>query len=133
MKILWVLTVVGGVLWNATASWSAEPLRDSLEKGLLEEEANQNLNGAIQAYQAVLDRFAEERRIAATATFRLGECYRKQGKTNEAFAEFQRVVREFGDQPQLAQLSRRYLARYGMLPRPEHQPIPSRFIASLAG
>lgn len=81
----------------------------ALQKGLFEEEANHDLNAAIQEYQVVITRFDQDRKIAATAIFRLGECYRKQGNTNEANAQFQRIVREFPDQTQLAALSRQYL------------------------
>ena len=79
-----------------------------LQKGLFEEEANRNLDAAILAYQAVIDRTDKDRQFVATAIFRLGECYRKQGKTNEAGAQYQRVLREFADQKELAKLSRDY-------------------------
>src|SRR5207244_7334092 len=72
----------------------AADLSEALQKGLLEEEANHNLDAAIQAYQSVINQYDDQRKIAATAVFRLGECYRKQGKTNEAAAQHQRVGRE---------------------------------------
>ena len=80
-----------------------------LQKGLFEEEANRNLDAAILAYQAVIAQTDKDRQFAATAIFRLGECYRKQGKTNEANAQYQRIVREFADQKELATLSRQQL------------------------
>ncbi|MGZ4988619.1 MAG: ankyrin repeat domain-containing protein, partial [Limisphaerales bacterium] len=46
---------------------------------------------------------------AATAIFRLGECYRKQGKTEEANKQYQRILAEFRDQTQLVDVSRNYL------------------------
>src|SRR5688572_14739936 len=52
-------------------SAAADNLSAALQKGLLEEEANHNLDAAIQAYQAVVDQFGDQRRIAATAVFRL--------------------------------------------------------------
>ncbi len=79
-----------------------------LQKGCFEEEANRNLDAAIQAYQAVIDRTDKDRQFVATAIFRLGECYRKQGKTNEAVCQYQRILREFADQKELAKLSREY-------------------------
>jgi len=54
--------------------------------GAVREEANQNLGAAIQAYQAMASQFDKDRKLAATAIFRLGECYRKQGNTNDAAA-----------------------------------------------
>jgi ankyrin repeat protein len=85
----------------------------SLQKGLFEEEANHNLEAAIQAYQTVVTQFDKDRKIAATAVFRLGECYRKQGNTNQATAQYERVLREFADQAQLIPLSRQNLTALG--------------------
>src|SRR3569832_2660228 len=69
-------------------------LSNLLSKGLFEEEANHNLSEAIRTYQQVVDRFDIDRKLAATAVFRLGECYRKQGGTNPAAAQNRRVLRE---------------------------------------
>src|SRR5439155_16022703 len=84
-----------------------------LQKGLLEEEANHNLDAAIQAYQSVVNQYDDQRKITATAVFRLGECYRKQGKTNEAVAQYQRVIQDFSDQDSLVGPSERNLAALG--------------------
>ena len=83
--------MVGLVLGVAMQVCAADALTEALQKGLFEEEANQNLEAAIKAYQDVLGRADEQRRVAATALFRLAECYRKQGKTNEASAEYRRI------------------------------------------
>ncbi|HZQ48111.1 MAG TPA: ankyrin repeat domain-containing protein [Verrucomicrobiae bacterium] len=80
-----------------------------LQQGLLEEEANHNLQAAITAYQAVITQTEKNRQFEATAIFRLGECYRKLGRTNEANAQYQRILNEFADQTELATLSRSYL------------------------
>ena len=58
--------------------------------------------------------FDKDRQLAATAVFRLGECYRAQGKTNEAAAQYQRILRDFSDQNTLATLSRQDLTGMGM-------------------
>ena len=83
---------------------------------MFEEEANQNLGAAIQAYQTVASQFDKDRKLAATAIFRLGECYRKQGNTNDAAAQYERVLREFSDQPTLVTLSRQNLTTLGSTP-----------------
>ena len=80
-----------------------------LQKGLFEEEANRNLDAAIKAYQGVITQTEKDRQFAATAIFRLGECYRKQGNTNDATVQYQRILREFPDQTELAKLSRQQL------------------------
>src|SRR2546422_3609061 len=92
---------------------AADNPNEALQKGLLEEEANHNLDAAIQAYQTVINQFDDQRKIAATAVFRLGECYRKQGKTNEAVAQYQRVGRDFTDQDALVKLSAQNLSALG--------------------
>lgn len=102
----------GGLTQAATNDTTA-----LLQKGLFEEEANHNLPAAIQAYQSVVNQFDQDRKLAATAVFRLGECYRRQGKTNEAGAQYQRVLREFADQAPLIELSRQNLAALGVAPQ----------------
>ena len=98
----------------ATQVMAADPISDALQKGLFEEEANHNLDAAIKAYQSVIDQTAEQRKFTATAVFRLGECYRKLNKTNEAVAQYQRVVREFSDVSPLATLSQQNLVGLGI-------------------
>ena len=97
-------------------SAATNDLSSALQQGLFEEEANRNLPAAISAYEAVSRQFDKNRALAATAVFRLGECYRKQGQTNEAAAHYERILRDFADQQQLVTLSRQNLAGMGMTP-----------------
>src|SRR4051812_38091728 len=85
---------------------AADALTQSLQQGLFEEEANHNYDAAIKSYQSVISQADEHRKVVATALFRLGECFRKLGKTNEATAQYQRIIRDFTDQEQLVKLSR---------------------------
>ena len=94
-------------------SAATNDLSGLLQKGLFEEEANRNLEAAAQAYQTVSAQFDKDRKLAATAIFRLGEIYRKQGKTNEAAGQYERIVREFADQDTLVTLSRQNLSALG--------------------
>jgi ankyrin repeat protein/tetratricopeptide (TPR) repeat protein len=89
----------------AVPACAAEDLSPVLQQALFEEEANHNLDAAIKGYQSVVAQADEERKLAATAVFRLGECYRKLGKTNDAIAQYQRVLDQFGDQTNLVTLS----------------------------
>lgn len=108
------LTVLGTTAFAATNDATL-----ALQKGLFEEEANHDFNAAIHDYQAVIRQFDQDRKLAATAVFRLGECYRKQGNTNDANAQYERIVREFSDQAPLVALSRSYLAAAGQSPTVE--------------
>jgi ankyrin repeat protein len=101
------------LLVPVVASAATNELTGALQRGLFEEEANGNLTAAAEAYQTVSAQFDHNRKLAATAIFRLGEVYRKQSKTNEAAAQYERIVREFADQEPLATLSRQNLAGLG--------------------
>ena len=94
---------------------AADEVTTALQQGLFEEEANQNLDAAIKAYQSVLERHDEQRKLASTALFRLGECYRKLGRTNDAVAQYQRLLRDYSDQTTLVTITRQNLA--GLSPR----------------
>jgi ankyrin repeat protein len=104
------------VLLAPAARAATNDLTSAIQRGLFEEEANQNLGAAIQAYQSVASQFDKDRKLAATAIFRLGECYRKQGNTNDAATQYQRILRDFSDQPTLVTLSRQNLAALGTAP-----------------
>lgn len=79
----------------------AESLEEKLQKGLFEEEANHNLSAAIEQYQSVVSQADQQRKLAATALFRLGESYRKLGREAEARDAYARLRRDFSDQQQL--------------------------------
>jgi len=120
MKMNWL---VGSVFLAGTMMLRAQTndLSAALRQGLFEEEANRNLNAAISNYQALATQFDQDRQIAATAIFRLGECYRKLGQTNDAVVQYQRIVREFSDQQTLATLSQQNLTGLGVASQPHFQ------------
>ena len=95
-----------------SAGWLAaqDRMADTLRKAVVEEESQHNLTAAVADYQAVVAQFDEGRKTAATALFRLAECYRKQGKGEQAKPAYQRVVQEFADQGKVAEQSRTVLA-----------------------
>ena len=112
MKIkFWILATT--LALTAMARAATNDLTVLLQKGLFDEEANRDLTAAIADYQSLASAFDKDRQLAATAIFRLGECYRKLGKTNEAAAQYQRLIKEFSDQPTLVNLSRQNLAGMG--------------------
>ena len=85
------------------SSWNS--LEDKFRMALIEEETGQQLDPAIQAYKEVIAALDEQRKMAVTAIFHLGECYRKQGKTNEALAQYERIVRDFSEQQPVVELA----------------------------
>src|SRR5437764_9101249 len=97
------------VMMMAAGRCSAQDaMAEALRKGIVKEETQQNLAGAIQNYQAVLDRFDEARKTAATALLRMAECYRKQGNVPQAAAAYGRILRDFADQGKVAEEARRH-------------------------
>jgi tetratricopeptide (TPR) repeat protein len=103
--LLTVVMLVGA----AALAGAQDRLADQLKKGIVQEETSQNPEKAMQAYKAIVAQFDEDRKVAATALYRLAECYRKAGMRTEAQAAYQRIVREFGDQTAMADSSRRQL------------------------
>jgi len=113
MKMKFILTAFALLAASGLAAAATNDVSALVQRGLFEEEANHQLDAAIGDYKEAIEQFDHDRKLAATAIFRLGECYRKQGKTNEAGAQYERIVREFPDQTQLAQLSQGYLPAGG--------------------
>ena len=111
MKTKFCLLVI---LLSAVVAHAQTNLMTLLQQGLFEEQANRNLDAAIADYQSLAIQFDKDRQLAATAIFRLGECYRMEGKTNEAAQEYQRILNDFSDQTALATLSRENLVGMGM-------------------
>src|SRR5689334_16408807 len=111
------------MLSGIAAYGATNDLTGLLQKGLFEEEANRDLSAAISNYQTLANAFDKDRQMAATAIFRLGECYRKLGKTNEAVLQYERIVREFSDQQTLVTLSKQNLAGLGVSSQNEPTPV----------
>jgi ankyrin repeat protein len=112
----WILALT--LALAAIAHGATNGLTALLQKGLFEEEANRDLSAAIANYQSLASAFDKDRQLAATAIFRLGECYRKLGKTGEAAVQYQRIIKEFSDQQTLVILSRQNLAGLGVSDSP---------------
>jgi tetratricopeptide (TPR) repeat protein len=86
-----------------------------LRQAIIEEEVNQKLDKAIDAYTKILAHHDEDRKVAATALFHLAECNRKLGRKEKAVDAYQRVLREFADQAALSNASRNTLTQaYGI-------------------
>src|ERR1051325_6720479 len=98
-KICAVLVLV----LTAAVLRAEDSLADRLQKALFEEEANHNLDAAIEQYQSIVSLTAEQRKIAATALYRLAQCYRKLGREEESRKMLAQLAREFPEQGQFAE------------------------------
>jgi len=88
------------------------PAKLLLEEATKKEVVDGDLKGAIETYQKILALEGVPRAVAARALLHLGQCYEKLGNT-EARKAYERIVREFGDQPEEAKLARGRLAALG--------------------
>ena len=116
MRTLFCLVLV---LAGSVFARSAEPLEQAFQSALLAEEARRDLDAAIRGYEAIVAQVDAQRAIAATAVFRLGECYRKQGRAQDAVAQYQRLLRDYPGESTLVRLSRENLVALGVDPSPE--------------
>jgi Tol biopolymer transport system component len=73
---------------------------------------------AIQIYKDILSRYPKNRTAVAKALVAIGQCYEKLGETQaqEARKAYERVVREYADQSELAAQARVRLAALGQQP-----------------
>nr|AEI30665.1 hypothetical protein LDC_03182 [uncultured microorganism] len=103
------------VFWGAWAARGAT-LEETFNQALIAEEGRRDYEAARSGYEEVVRLLDSQRRLAATAVFRLGEVYRKLNRTNDAVAQFERVLRQFPDEGILVQLSQQNLAALGRGP-----------------
>lgn len=73
----------------------AQTSKELLANGLFAEEANGDLKTATEAYESLLKSYEDERKIAATALFRLAEIRGKEENQAEAVRLLKRLLVEF--------------------------------------
>ena len=90
------------------------------EKALYYEEAQGDLQKAIDLYKKVLEEFPEDREVAAKAQLHIGLCFEKLGHT-EAVKAYELVVENFADQKEPASTARARLA--ALMARKTEKPV----------
>jgi len=81
---------------------------DLFQKGLVQERTEGDLDEAIRLYKQIVAEHKDDRVLVAKALVQMGQCYEKLGRA-EARKAYERVVREFADQPEPVQTARRHL------------------------
>jgi Tol biopolymer transport system component len=113
----WILaTILGGILAAAFPligqGDDPEVLYEAAKK---KEVVDGDLDAAIAMYRELLEKAGANRSLTASTLLRLGDCYEKLGGA-EARKAYERVVRDFGDQKDLAATARTRLSALGRPP-----------------
>ena len=109
MKLQPIWWVVLSLLLLAVSSGYAQQSAGALlQSGLYKEDVNGDLEAAIEIYERVLKEFPKDRPVAAKALLHIGLCYEKLGK-QEAQKAYQRLIKEYTDQPEPVQTAREHL------------------------
>lgn len=87
----------------------AADIAELMEKAIYTEESVGDLDEAIKVYEQVLAESQAADEVAAQAQFRIGECYAKQGKEEEAKAAFQSVIDNYPNVKALVAKARKQL------------------------
>ena len=92
-----VLAMLGSVVLIAQQSQ-----HELFERARLLEDSNQDLAEAISLYEQVADQANGERVLAAPARLRLGLLYARLGRQSEARNAYERVLRDYAEQTEIA-------------------------------
>jgi len=108
--------VLAGLTFGLVAL-AAESGAELFQKALTAERAAGNLEEAIKLYQRVAKEFASDRALAAKALVQEARCYEKLGQDN-AVRIYERVSREYKDQPEPSATANARLAALKLSDRP---------------
>jgi tetratricopeptide (TPR) repeat protein len=104
------LLLIAALFFNTNTSLSLQTAEQLFEKAIQLEEAKGELKKAIEVYQTIVNKFRDNRPIAAKAQLHIGMCYEKLGKQAAKMA-YMKVIREFADQEEVVREARIRLSR----------------------
>ena len=87
----------------------AQTGHDLLQQALVKEQAEGNLQEAIQLYERIVEEYGGDRALAARALVQIGRCYERLG-SQEAESAYQRVVSDYADQTEFVAQAQELLA-----------------------
>ena len=93
------------MLASGAGALAASP-SETLQKAIYTEETVGNLDEAIKLYELVIADGKEARNAAALAQYRLALIYLKRGKTSEANAAFEKLIKEYPEEKDLVAKAR---------------------------
>ena len=94
------LLLIAALFFITNTSLSQQTAGQLFEKALYMEEATGELKKAIEVYQTIVNKFRDNRPVAAMAQLHIGICYEKLGK-QAAIKAYMKVIREFADQEEV--------------------------------
>jgi Tol biopolymer transport system component len=101
-----VLSTIGVVVALTGGGFAQRNRADvDLQGAIRTETVDGDLQKAVRQYQAIVSTHASDRAIVAAALVHMADCYQKLGGA-QAQQIYERVVREYGDQPQQVALAR---------------------------
>jgi len=109
MKTLRISLLAVALTLLVDAPALAQTGHDLLQQALIQEQAEGNLQAAIQLYERIVKEFGNDRALAARALVQMGKCHEKLG-SQEAEKAYQRVVRDYADQSEFVAQARELLA-----------------------
>ena len=107
MKRTLSLATIFAAVWLVSAAL-AETGNELFQKALVKERSEGNLKEAIKLYQQVVDKYGNDRALAAKALVAIGESQEKLGES-EARKTYERIVREYKDQKEAVTAARAHL------------------------
>ena len=115
------LLLVACLYLSTTAAFSQQLSEQLYEKALYMEEISGELQKAIEVYQTIIEKYPEDRPVAAKAQLHIGICYEKLGmkKAQKAYKD---VVNNYPDQHRAVAIAKEKLNRLLAVQQVIHKP-----------
>jgi Tol biopolymer transport system component len=107
--LLIVILGVGGILFDANSAQGVSEAERQLQKAILLEDIDGDLQAAIEQYKKIVAENGRDRAVTARALLRLAGCYEKLGR-DDARKTYERLVRDYADQREVVMEARTRLA-----------------------
>jgi Tol biopolymer transport system component len=112
-EIIPIITIfLATLIFTASGFQNSSDHKVLFEKAKYTMETKGDLNGAIKLFEEIIQKYPDEREYAAKSQLYIGICYEKLGQ-KEAQKAYQRVIKEFADQSEVAAEARARLASLG--------------------
>jgi Tol biopolymer transport system component len=107
LKALLIVPLLGfgGFLFPSNSAQDANEAERSLQKAIVLEDVDGNLQAAIEQYKNIIGAKGIDRPVAAEALLRLAGCYEKLGQ-KEAQKTYEQLIRDYPDQIDIVKVAR---------------------------